>query len=222
MKGLDVRPGQRVWSTPSRSDADMSGQPLHPSNRHVGAGGGCVRRRVSLPSSLVWKHQRRLRHVCTRSRPGRAKHASKPQTECRRRRRLYDVSSSAVDAVFPCHYMRGDAGYAGYAMEKGGREISSWYVLVDLSHTATCVWLASRLGVETVRVEMHLSPCKSFAGRALRGPLCLCLVPVRLSEHSLFAGGGGGISMCADFVSEDRPLAVEKTTCSGNKISSNR
>jgi hypothetical protein len=41
-------------------DADMSGQPLHPGNRIAG-GGGCVRRRVSLPSSLVWKHQRRLR-----------------------------------------------------------------------------------------------------------------------------------------------------------------
>ena len=68
---------------------------------------------------------------------------------------------------------------------KGGREISSWYVLVDRSYTATCVWLASRLGVETVRVEIYPSPCKSFAG------------PCAPSEHSLFAvGGGGGRLLC--------------------------
>ena len=44
------------------------------------------------------------RHVCAHCRrPGRAKHASKPRVECRRRRRrLYDASSSAVDAISPC------------------------------------------------------------------------------------------------------------------------
>ena len=107
------------------------------------------------------------RHVCAHCRrPGRAKHAIKPRVECRRRRRrLCDASSSAVDAASPC----------GMQWRKGGREISSWYVLVDLSQTATCVWLASRLGVETVRVQVIRWT------RDLRGPLVrlrsiLCLL----------------------------------------------
>ena len=75
---------------------------------------------------------------------------------------------------------------------KGGREISSWYVLVDLSQTATCVWLASRLGVETVRVEMHLIPMQVIRWtRDLRGPLVPVPGACAPSEHSLFAGGGG-------------------------------
>jgi len=105
---------------------------------------------------------------------------------------------------------------------KGGREISSWYVLVDLSQTATCVWLASRLGVETVRVEMHLSvhASHSLDARLERSPCacawCLC------AFGAFFVCRRRQIGRCAGFVSEDRPLAVEKTTCSGNTISNNR
>ena len=72
-----------------------------------------------------------------------------------------------------------------------GHEISSWYVLVDLSQMATCVWLASRLGVETVRVEVHLIPMQVIRRtRDLRGPLVPVPGACAPSEHSLFAGGG--------------------------------
>lgn len=65
-------------------------------------------------------------------------------------------------------------------------------MLVDLSQTATCVWLASRLGVETVRVEMHLIPMQVIRWtRDLRGPLVPVPGACAPSEHSLFAGGGG-------------------------------
>ena len=57
--------------------------------------------------------------------------------------------------------------------EKGGREISSWYVLVDLSHTATCVWFGNRVGVETGRVEMQVIRWMRLEGS-------LVPVPVRL------------------------------------------
>jgi hypothetical protein len=53
---------------------------LHPGNSRHAGGGGCVRRRVSLPSSLVWKHQRRLRQdmfARVDIQGERAKHASK-------------------------------------------------------------------------------------------------------------------------------------------------
>lgn len=61
---------------------------------------------------------------------------------------------------------------------KGGREISSWYVLVDRSYTATCVWLASRLGVETGAGGDAPEPMQVIRWTRLEGSLCL--VPVRL------------------------------------------
>ena len=78
MKNLNVRPGQ----TRSACLVDYSFKDARQSCRGnpfilaatviAGAGGGCVRRRVSVHSSLVWKHQRRLRQCLRACRPGRA------------------------------------------------------------------------------------------------------------------------------------------------------
>lgn len=104
MKKLNIRPGQRVSS---ETQTDMSGQPLHPGNRHAG-GGGRVRCRVSLPSSLVWRYssdasdETCLRALSSRESKAR-KQANPEQSADRQRRRLYDTSSSAVALVSPCH-----------------------------------------------------------------------------------------------------------------------
>jgi hypothetical protein len=73
------------------------------------------------------------------------------------------TSSSAVLLFFPpsCHALRDNAGCDGKRWARN----KSWCVLVDLSHTATCVWLAAS-GVET---GGDAKSCKSFAAGASRG-----------------------------------------------------
>lgn len=78
-------------------------------------------------------------------------------------------------------------------------------------------------GGAVVRVEMHLeSPMQVIRWTRLEGSLSVpvpgaCACVEEASEHSLFAGGAADYG-CAGFVSEDRPRAVEKTTCSALQL----
>lgn len=129
-----------------RRQTIMSGQPLHPGNNSNRRS----RRRVCPPQGL------RALEPCleTPATPqtlfarvsSREKKQCKPEPEqstddgdacTTHRRQLLTLLLPAI--AIACAIMRDSDG-------EGGCKISSWYVLVDLSHTATCVWLAGAWG----------------------------------------------------------------------------
>ena len=102
MKNLNVRPGQ----TRSACLVDYSFKDARQSCRGnpfilaatviAGAGGGCVRRRVSLQCRALSGNTSDASDTVCACRPGR--NSTQDRTECRR---LYNVSSSAVLLFLP-------------------------------------------------------------------------------------------------------------------------
>jgi hypothetical protein len=139
---------------------------------------------------------RRLGH-CLRvvGRPGRARKQASPEQSADHDQTLVRRIVVSCYAVSPyhCSLLRDNAGCDGAS----GREISSWRVLVDLSHAATCVWLASLAqspgGGDGAGGDAP-EPMQVIRWTRPEGSLCLCLclcsACVEASEHSLFAGGG--------------------------------
>jgi hypothetical protein len=177
-------------------DSNMSGQPLHhPGNSNR-------RRRVCPPQGLTalsGNTSDASDTVCA-CRPGRVLQA---RTKCRR----LDVCTTYRRQLFCCFslpLLRENAGCDG----ESGREISSGVCLL-ISRTQrlvfglTVAWGWRRAGGDASE------PCKSFAGRASRGPCaCACAVLRRSLGAFFVCRRAADYLGCAGFVSEDRPQRV--------------
>lgn len=175
---LQVRPGQRVSST--RPDAKHVR--VTPSSSNKRAGGGRTRRRVSLLSPCL--ETPATPQTCCACRSGQAPNWMPKRV--RHRRQLVCVLLPSLPAI--------SARECGIRWRKWARD-KWWCVLVDRSLTATCVWPAACMGVETwVEIPLHLGHA-SHSLRAPRRVACAATRQRSIGEFLCFAGA------CAGFVS---------------------
>lgn len=183
----------------------MSGQPLHhPGNSNR-------RRRVCPPQGLTalsGNTSDASDTVCT-CRPGRVLQA---RTKCRR----LDVCTTYRRQLFCCFslpLLRDNAGCDG----ESGHEISSGVCLLfsrtqRLVFGLTVAWGWRRAGGDASE------PCKSFAGRASRGPCaCACAVLRRSPRSILCLQEGGRLPWMCRF-----RLGGQTATCRHSLAADNR